>query len=103
MTHPAGSGHRKTAAGILGMLLLVVVLFSAFFIAAEADHHCTGEDCPVCACLQQCEKTLHQIGGGLAALSAVIVPAVIILISVVLLAFAIPHKTPVSGKISLNN
>ena len=66
-------GHKRIAAGIMGILMLFIVLFSAFYIAAEADHDCTGEDCPICACIQQCENTLHQIGDGIASQAAVII------------------------------
>ena len=37
---------------LLAAVLAVVMLFSAVYIAVEADHDCSGEDCAIC----------HQIG-----------------------------------------
>lgn len=97
------SHHKRTAAGTLGLLLLLVMLLSAFFIAAEAGHDCTGEDCPICACVQQCENTLHRIGDGNALLSAVVIPVIFALISAFLFASEPSLETLVSRKVRLNN
>lgn len=51
---------QRITSGILGMILLAVVLFSAFFMTYEKEHDCTGEHCPVCACIHQCEKILRS-------------------------------------------
>ena len=53
---------RRISAGIAGVLMLVFVLFSVFFIAHEAHHDCTGEDCPVCAAIRLCERILCCAG-----------------------------------------
>ncbi len=64
----------KLIAAILCGLVVFAVLFSAVFIAKEADHDCSGEDCPVCACLQMCEqflqRTLGLASGAFAAIGA---------------------------------
>ena len=78
--------NKRLAAGIIAFLMLFIMLFSASFIAIEADHDCTGEECPICACIAQCENTLHQIGDGVAVQAAVIVPVVFMLILAFLLA-----------------
>ncbi len=97
------SKHRKIAAGILGMLMLFVMLFSAFYIVAEADHDCAGNDCPICVCIQQCENTLHQLSNGTALQAAVIIPVLFLLVSAVFSAYAFLQETPVSRKVRLNN
>lgn len=48
----------------MAAMVLVFVLFSFFYIAVETGHNCTEDDCPVCACIQQCEMILHQMGDG---------------------------------------
>ncbi len=88
---------------IMAAMMLVVMLFSSFFIAAHADHDCTGEDCPICACIQQCENTLRGIGSGITALPAVIIS---VLISLLIMSFGVSsfqRDTPVSAKVRLNN
>lgn len=52
----------KTAALMCGILFCFVVSFPVFFIAAEADHQCTGADCPVCAVMRVCVSLLHSAG-----------------------------------------
>lgn len=84
------------------MLMLGILAFSAFFIAAEADHDCSGDDCPICMVLQQCENTVRNIASGdaAAAVSAVLV------VFVVLLAIFNTHfyrnTSPVNLKTRLN-
>ena len=38
-------------------MMLACVLCSVFLEAAEADHDCSGEDCPICSVLELCERT----------------------------------------------
>ncbi len=105
-------GMRTTGRGNIGrfwafaaaMTLLAVVLFSAFFLAVEASHDCTGEDCPICACVRLCEKTLRSGDlGGYTARSAAIVPPPLLLFAVLSAGALFSHLTPVSGKMRLNN
>ena len=84
-------------------MMLVVVLFSAFYIVAETDHDCTGDDCPICACIQQCENILNQIGDGAAAQISVVAPVVFLLLFVLFSARSITQETLVSKKVRLNN
>lgn len=42
-------------------LLVVALVFSVFFVAAEADHHCSGEHCSVCQQIQICQRLLEQL------------------------------------------
>ena len=39
------------------ILFLFVTFASLFYIVKEENHHCTGEDCPICANIQQAEQT----------------------------------------------
>ena len=39
---------RRKVALILTIAFVFVMLFSQVFVIAEADHDCSGEDCPVC-------------------------------------------------------
>ncbi len=98
----AGNVKRITA-GIMGMMMLVIVLFSAFCIAAEADHECCGEDCPVCACVRQFVNTLRRIGTGVAVRSAPFVSAVLFLTVSFFAVTTAVRNTPVSQNVRLNN
>ncbi len=94
---------KRIAAGIMGLMMLIIVLFSAFFIAAEADHDCTGEDCPVCACIQQCENTLRGIGDGTAAQLSAVVPVFFLLFFAALFVAEFSQETLITRKVRLNN
>ncbi len=53
---------KKAAAGAIASLLLISVLFFAFFIATEVAHDCEGEDCAICSCIESCENLLSRFG-----------------------------------------
>lgn len=56
--------------GLLAAVLAAVMLSSAVYIAVEANHNCSGEDCAICHQLQVCENLLKSIGlAGAAAVS----------------------------------
>ena len=40
---------KKTGSGLLCVTLILVTLFSAFFLIREAGHDCSGGNCPICA------------------------------------------------------
>lgn len=56
MTH---SRDTKLKALFLCAAFCFVMAFSAFFIADEADHDCTGKDCPICAEIAVCVALLQ--------------------------------------------
>ena len=58
---------------LLAAVLAVVMLFSAVYIAVEADHDCFGDDCAICRQISICENLLKSLG--LAGAAAVITAA----------------------------
>ena len=48
--------------GLLAAVLTVVMLSSAVYIAAEADHDCSGENCAICHQINVCENLLRVLG-----------------------------------------
>ncbi len=93
----------SVAAGIMAFMLVLVMLFSSFFIAVHADHDCTGEDCPICACIQQCQNTIRTIGSGVMAVASVVLPLSIVLFFISSGVLSFQHDTPVSTKVRLND
>ena len=57
---------------LLAAVLAVVMLSSAVYLAVEANHDCSGEDCAVCHQIGICENLLKSLGlaGAAAAISA---------------------------------
>ena len=63
--------RKKIVALCLAATVLFVTLCSAFFIAAEADHDCIGENCPICYQVNVCQNILkNTLPAACAALSA---------------------------------
>ena len=57
---------------LLAVVLAVVMLSSAVYLAVEADHDCSGDDCAICRQISICENLLKSLGlaGAAAAISA---------------------------------
>ena len=103
MRNSSKSKALRIAAVTMGLMMLILVLFSAFYIAAEADHDCCGEGCPICACIHQCEKTLRGIGDGTAVRCAAVAPVILILLAAAFVIPAVSLDTLISRKVRLNN
>ena len=66
---------RKKAAISLTILFVFVMLFSHIFVIAEADHECSGEDCPICeiiAIVSDAIKGLSLIGSAVVICAALV-------------------------------
>lgn len=92
----------RIAAILLILAVLFFVLFSVFFIVHEADHDCSGDDCPVCMLIQIYEDNIRQVGSGDAA-SATGILVFLALTMPVFMAFSVRTSTLISNKIRLNN
>ena len=57
---------------LLVAVLAVVMLSSAVYLAVEADHDCSGDDCAICRQISICENLLKSLGlaGAAAAITA---------------------------------
>ena len=53
---------KRTFSVAVCILFLFVTFASLFYIVKEENHHCTGEDCPICANIHQAEQTLRNVG-----------------------------------------
>ncbi len=95
--------RERIAAAALAALAVLVMLSSAFFIVAHADHDCEGEDCRICAQICACVKSFQRFA--LAALIATAVVAQVYACDVRLggKACAFAPSTPVLLKVKLSN
>ena len=65
--------RNRCLALVMAAAILFVMLTSAFFIAAEADHDCIGDDCEICCQINVCRAVLK--GLALIAIAAVFAAA----------------------------
>ena len=94
---------KKILAVIISVLMASVLLFSVFYIAAEADHECEGAHCHVCECIEICAGLLQRFGFE-SEHTLVAAAAVFALISVIFCYEKVrSENTPVTLKVRLNN
>ena len=94
---------RKYLAAWISIIFIFVTFASLFYIAKEENHKCTGEDCPICACVHQAEQTLKNLSTGMivAFCTLVVLEAGILVIPVCFIKL-IPRSL-VSQKVRLND
>ena len=98
----AGSSCSHAMAWLAAALLVFAVLYSAFLVAAETGHDCSGRDCPICAALAQCENTLRSVSGSSTAVLAA-APAIIAGPLCLMPVRTLVRSTPVTCKARMNN
>ena len=93
---------KRIRAAITAAIFLAAIIISVSFIAAEADHECSGDFCCICTCILNCGKFLSTTG----ALNIVSAPAILVylLFRSTILKKNIPSLfNPVSLKVRLLN
>lgn len=53
---------RRIISATMVAVIIVAVLCPIFFMIAESDHDCSGEDCPVCCFISSCSGPLKLFG-----------------------------------------
>ena len=94
---------QRILAGFTCAAFVIVAFFSLLFIAKEANHDCTGEDCPVCACIHQAEQTLKQIGTGSSETAGAFAPQFPLVVAFLCLPLFVPVVSLISQKVRMNN
>ena len=54
---------NRFLAVVITAVIVFVLGFSFSYIAQNEIHKCTGENCPVCIELHECEAVINNIGG----------------------------------------
>ena len=67
----AMSRGKKMIAFVVAIAVVCVALFSFMYGTEHADHHCSGNDCPICATINQSVNHLKQLGLGVIFMTAV--------------------------------
>ena len=85
------------------VVLIIGVLFSSFFIAEEHNHHCHGENCPICQMVAICESFLDNVGAGTFIYAAVVFTTLFVYTTGLLSKYVFKAPTLVSQKVRLND
>lgn len=54
----------KKIALILSVATMSLIVLSVGYVIKEANHDCTGEDCPICVQIEQCLNNFRTLGTG---------------------------------------
>ena len=84
-------------------LLLTLTLFSAYYVAAESEHECHEEDCPVCAVLEVCEAVLNHMGSALPVMAVASIACITYALAEKPGMVLIPERSLVEEKIRMND
>ncbi len=95
--------NQRKISFAISVLLIVITLASLFYIVKEENHYCTGDECPVCACIRQAEQTLRNLETGTAVNAAahMLFKCTVMLLSVVYL--FVGCVSLVSQKVRMND
>ena len=66
----ASKNVKRMIAFAVAMAIIFVTLFSFIYGAEHVEHQCTGNDCPICATINQSMNTLKQLGLGVVFIAA---------------------------------
>ncbi len=91
-----------TAAALIG-LMLSIGIYSSVYVAEHAEHDCTGESCPVCACLQLAVTSVMRLGGGLSNTTTETLVSSAVVVQVVLIVSASCCLSLIAWKIRLDS
>ena len=94
---------KKTLATLIGMMILLTILASSYFLAHEAAHKCDDEDCPVCECIHICEEALKRLSNASEVFVALMMFGVILSADNEINEPLLISTTPVNRKIRLND
>lgn len=103
MRYYSSKFQKNTIASIVFVAMLLVMLYSSFFVAKNLHHDCCGEHCETCIILHQCADNLNNIKNEFGA--GVVIPLPIVMVSAGAMFYILltASATPVSTKVRLNN
>ena len=61
MTERNTSVSRRLLTALMTVVLVMSVFVSLAYLIEEADHECSGNDCPVCRTISICRRNIHSI------------------------------------------
>ena len=94
---------KKKTAILIGMMIFLLMISSAYFLSYEAAHHCEDEDCPVCECIHICEEAVRRITSAGEVFVLFLMFGVILSKDNDISELLLKSKTPVNRKIRLND
>lgn len=95
--------RNRIIALLLAVIVLFIMAFSLVIVAAEANHECCGENCPICEIIAICENNIKGLSLILVFVSLMVALALMRTFLRDTRAFLCQSQTPVSLKVKLTN
>ena len=99
----AHTSVQNTRAVFAYAVLFLITIVSVVYIVHESVHVCSGEDCPVCACIRSVKNNLSQLTIDLAEMMTPAAPAFERIDAAKYFCASVFCRTLVEQKIKLNN
>ncbi|MBQ9015779.1 MAG: hypothetical protein IJ109_10650 [Firmicutes bacterium] len=93
---------RYTSA-LVCVLITGVMFFAAFYVTSEAWHDCSGEDCPICAHIENYQSLLRTAGDGIAFAAAAALVCAIVSLTILHDPKVLSFSTPILWKTRMND
>ena len=84
-------------------IMIFISVASLFYIFSETKHECSGENCPVCACIHQAQQALRNLSSGAAAGQLMTAVFISLFAAFAVHFFVISCDSPVKRRVRLNN
>ena len=94
---------KRIISVVVAVAVFFVMLYSALYIAAEANHDCVGENCPICYQISVCENTLKNLSFAVCAVAFAAAFTYTLCRSITACADVTPSYTLVSLKVKLTD
>lgn len=95
--------NKRFLAIVLCVCFVAVFLFATAYEINEADHICTGHDCPICAHMQQMEQLRQQMSTAVVTAGCLAVLLRWLLAPILQRAAEHARRSPVTLRVKLNN
>lgn len=97
------TNKQRLITAFICAVIIFVPFLSSIYIVSEANHDCTGADCPICACIQQYEHQLKQLGTGKTVKTAAAAAEFFVVAVVFFVLYTASFTTLVTQKVRLND
>ena len=98
-----GDDRNKKISMMLAIVMISLIVLSVGYIVREANHDCTGEDCPVCVQIEQCLNNFRTLGTGMEIQSEIFVVEKFFGLTIFLYVCLIVPFTLTKQKVRLDN
>ena len=95
--------YRRIISILICAVMIFIISASLYFVALEANHHCSDPACGTCAAKKLSEHTLTHFGVGAVKSFAAVITAFTIIMTAAPKSFDIRIFTPVTAKVRMDD